>query len=284
LLLRSDKTTQPVATFELNENQDLDFNSTTMKKYSLLVLFSLIFQHALLAWGPTGHRVTGLIASKYLNKKAKKEVDRILKGQSLAIASTWMDEIRSDSLYDYAEDWHWVTIPDGQTYDQAVKNKNGDVIQTIERIIAELKSRKLSEKEEAERLKMLIHLVGDIHQPLHVGRGDDRGGNNIKVMWFRVDSNLHRIWDVDMIDDTKLSYTELAESLDVPTESQLQQWSRSSVRDWAQESIALRPQVYGYDRDRLGYEYAYKNFHLVRHRLLQAGVRLGSILNEIYGS
>ena len=122
-----------------------------------------------------------------------------------------MDEIRSDSLYDFTSDWHWVTVPDGQNYAQTEKNPKGDVIFTIERIITELKSKKLSAKQESEYVKMLIHLVGDIHQPLHVGGGADRGGNEVKLMWFRVESNLHRIWDSDMIDDTRLSYRELAE-------------------------------------------------------------------------
>src|SRR6478736_2979822 len=122
-------------------------------------------------WGQTGHRATGYVAEKYLSKKAKKELDRILKGQSLAMVSTWMDDIRSDSTYDYASDWHWVTVQDGQTYGESVKNPKGDVIETIERIIAELKSKKLNAKQEEEHVKMLIHLVGDIHQPLHVGGG-----------------------------------------------------------------------------------------------------------------
>lgn len=235
------------------------------------------------AWGPTGHRVTGHIAERYLNKKAKRELDRILKGQSLAMASTWMDEIRSDSTYDFTSDWHWVTIPDGQTYEQAEKNKNGDLIMTIERLISELKSRKLSPQQEVQHLKMLIHLIGDIHQPLHVGRGNDRGGNNVKVMWFRVDSNLHRIWDSDMIDDSKLSYTELAQSLQEPTGTELQAWKKSSVREWAAESVRLRDDVYDFQGDKFGYRYSYENFPIVRTRLLQAGVRLGTVLNEIYG-
>jgi hypothetical protein len=253
-----------------------------MKRTGFILLLTIVITNAY-CWGPTGHRVTGFIADKYLNKKAKREIERILNGQSLAMASTWMDEIRSDSTYDYTSDWHWVTIPDGETYEKTVKNKNGDVIQTIERIILELKSRKLSPKQEAENLRMLIHLVGDIHQPLHVGRGNDRGGNNVRIMWFRVDSNLHRVWDVDMIDDSKLSFTELAQSLDEPTEIQLQQWKKVNVRDWANESLELRNKVYGYKSEKLGYDYSYKNFPTVRQRLLQAGVRIASILNEIYG-
>ncbi|HKZ36333.1 MAG TPA: S1/P1 nuclease, partial [Chryseolinea sp.] len=191
--------------------------------------------------------------------------------------------IRSDSAYDYASDWHWVTIQKGQTYQQSEKNPKGDIIQTIERIIGALKSKKLNAKDEVEHLKMLIHLIGDIHQPLHVGSGNDRGGNDIKVTWFRTESNLHRVWDSDMIDGTKLSFTELAESLDKPSEAQLQTWQKSTVYDWATESMGYRDQVYDYGDGKLGYEYSYKYYHIVRHRLLQAGVRLAGVLNEIYG-
>jgi hypothetical protein len=130
---------------------------------------------------------------------------------------------------------------------------------------------------------MLIHLVGDIHQPLHVGGGNDRGGNDVKIMWFRADSNLHRVWDSDMIDDTRLSYTEFAESLERPNEAKLKQWQKTSVRDWANESKGYRKQVYDYKNGKLGYEYSYYHLHIVRHRLMQAGIRLAAVLNEIYG-
>lgn len=246
---------------------------------NLLIVFAL----TTFGWGPTGHRATGWIAERHLNKKARKELERILSGQSLAMASTWMDEIRSDSTYDYTSDWHWVTIPEGKTYQQSEKNPNGDIIQTIERIVAALKSKKLNAKEEVEQLKMLIHLIGDIHQPLHVGFGNDRGGNDIKVTWFRTDSNLHRVWDSDMIDDTRLSYTELAESLDKPDEAKIFLWQKSTVDDWVTESMSYRDRVYDYGNGKLGYKYAYNNFHIVRLRLLQAGIRLAGVLNEIYG-
>jgi hypothetical protein len=234
------------------------------------------------SWGATGHRATGYVAEKYLSKKAKKELDRILKGQSLAMASTWMDDIRSDSTYDYASDWHWVTIQDGQTYGESEKNPKGDVITTIERIIAELKSKKLNAMQEEEHVKMLIHLVGDIHQPLHVGGGTDRGGNDVKVSWFRSDSNLHRVWDSEMIDDTHLSYTELGQSLIAPDAVQLAAWQKSSVRDWANESMSYRKQVYDIGNGKLGYAYSYKYFHIARQRINQAGVRIAAVLNEIY--
>lgn len=253
-----------------------------MKKFFALQ-FILVLTISAYAWGPTGHRATGFVAEKYLSKKAKKELLRILNGQSLGMASTWMDEIRSDSTYDYMSDWHWVTVQDGQTYEQSEKNPNGDVIQTIERIILALKAKKLRAEEETDYVRILIHLIGDIHQPLHVGVGNDRGGNDIKVTWFRTDSNLHRVWDSDMIDDTHLSYTELGESLEKPDAVNLKAWQKASVRDWANESLGYRKHVYDYGNGKLGYLYSYTNFHIVRLRLLQAGVRLAGVLNEIYG-
>jgi hypothetical protein len=164
-----------------------------------------------------------------------------------------------------------------------VKNPNGDIIQTMERIIGELKSGKLTARQEADYLRILIHLTGDIHQPLHVGARDDRGGNSIKVMWFGESSNLHRVWDSDMIDDSRLSYTELAESLENPSEEQVRIWQKASIYEWARESQSYEKQVYDYGNGRIGYRYAYVNYPIVRHRLLQAGVRLAGLLNHIYG-
>ncbi|MEX2233921.1 MAG: S1/P1 nuclease [Cyclobacteriaceae bacterium] len=254
-----------------------------MSKALVSVFLFLMVAMQSSGWGPTGHRAAGWIAEKYLNKKARSAIEKILQGQSLAMASTWMDEIRSDSTYDYMVDWHWVTIPEGQSYEMTLKNPNGDIIQTLERIIGDLKAKKLTGRQELESVKLLIHLIGDIHQPLHVGARADRGGNDIQVMWFRNYSNLHRIWDSDMIDDTRLSYTELAQSLDKPTEEQLRAWQKTSIHEWAKESQSYQEQVYNYGNGKLGYDYAYINYPIVRHRLLRAGVRLAGVLNEIYG-
>ncbi|MEJ0056320.1 MAG: S1/P1 nuclease [Bacteroidota bacterium] len=107
----------------------------------------------------------------------------------------------------------------------------------IEKIINELKSGKLSAKQEKEYVKMLIHLIGDIHQPLHVGKPGDKGGNDVKVKWFRNDTNLHTVWDSEMINDSRLSYTELANGIVRPDNRVVAKWQNASVRDWAAESM-----------------------------------------------
>ena len=246
-----------------------------------LLLFSV---QTGITWGKTGHRITGLIAEKHLTKKARKNIERVLGNESLAEVSNYMDFIKSERKYDFMGPWHYCTIPDGQTYEQAGTPEEGDVIQTIERLITELKTRNFTDQDEAFALKMLVHLIGDIHQPLHVGNGNDRGGNDIKVKYFGRDSNLHRVWDSQMIDGEQLSYTEYTRMINFASEEQITEWQSASVRDWAKESMSYREQIYAFPEDgRIFYRYIYDNIDLVNQRLLQAGVRMAGVLNEIYG-
>ncbi|MCW5909523.1 MAG: S1/P1 nuclease [Cyclobacteriaceae bacterium] len=253
-----------------------------MKKLLVAGLI-LVLANESFGWGATGHRATGLVAERYLSKKAKKRIDAILGGESIAMVSNWMDEIRSDSTYNYTNDWHWTTIPDGGKYEDVEANPDGKIVMMLEKIIGELKRGGLPAKQEQEYLKMLIHMIGDLHQPLHVGKPGDRGGNDVRVKWFRNDSNLHRVWDSEMIDDTKLSYTELADALGKPGKDKLAQWQQGTVRDWAMESVSYRKQVYDIGDGALGYRYSYKYFSVAKERMLQAGIRMAALLNTIYG-
>ncbi|MBL6444889.1 S1/P1 nuclease [Fulvivirga sp. 29W222] len=254
-----------------------------MIRKAVIILCTFVSLHVF-GWGMIGHRTVGQIAESHLSKRAKKKINEILGGESLAVVSNWMDDIKSDDSYDHTHAWHWVTIPEGQTYEQSDKNPDGDVIATIERLISELKQSNISKKQEAEKLKMLVHLIGDIHQPLHVGFGHDMGGNKVDVEWFWKSSNLHRVWDSEMIDSKRYSYTELSTISDNVSKEQIKLWQSANVRDWANESIALRKQVYNLpEHKNLNYEYRYQNWSTVKLRLAQAGVRLAGILNEIYG-
>ncbi|QNF32338.1 S1/P1 nuclease [Adhaeribacter swui] len=255
-----------------------------MKKViSFLLVFPFLINQAF-AYGQTGHRVVGLVAEQHLSKKARKKVLQILENNSLAEVANFMDDIKSDHAYDHTHDWHWVTIPDGQQYEQTQKNPHGDVIMKIEELIQTLKAGKLTPAQEQENLKFLIHLVGDLHQPLHVGGQDDMGGNNVKLQWFGQNSNLHRVWDSDMIEGKDLSYTELAAFLGEPDKAQIKSWQSTNVRAWASEMTTYRPQVYAIPPDgKLGYRYSYDNFNTIQKLLLQGGIRLAGLLNQIYG-
>lgn len=261
----------------------------TLLILAFIVLFTLGYKPVSAAsgggeWGRTGHFITGQVAEKYLSPEAKAALERLLGETSLAVATVWMDEVRSREEYRYTADWHWVTVPDGQTYAEAEKNPNGDVIWALEDHIEKLKQGGLSEDEEREALRFVIHTVGDMHQPLHVGTGTDRGGNDVAVEWRGRESNLHRVWDTDMIESWNMTSTEMTEVINFITEETRQEWLSGGVRDWAAESVSYRENVYDIPEDaQLGWEYRNRSFHIVEKRLLQAGVRMAGLLNDIYG-
>ena len=255
-----------------------------MKKLVLILFLVPFIMNQAFAWGQTGHRVVGLVAEQHLTKKARKKVEAVLQHNSLAEVADWMDNIRSDEKYNFTEDWHWVTIPDGMKYAETQKNPNGDLVMKLEEIVAALKTHNLDQNKEEEYLKYLVHLVGDLHQPLHVGGKDDQGGNRVRLQWFGQNSNLHRVWDSEMIEGKDLSFTELADFVGPVTKEQIKEWQANTIPDWAQGMMVYRPQVYKLPEDgKLGYVYSYENFGTVQQLLLQAGIRLAGLLNQIYG-
>ncbi|MCW5965454.1 MAG: S1/P1 nuclease [Bryobacterales bacterium] len=250
-------------------------------------LFVLCLQLALLcapgfAWGPAGHRVVSVVAERYLTQETHRAVVELLDGESIAQASTWADEIKSDRKWDFASPWHYVNLDDDESYATAPKNPAGDVIEAITRLRAVLQDRNQPRKKRAEALRFLIHLVADIHQPLHVGRRSDRGGNDVKVRWFGRETNIHAVWDSDIINHWELSYTELATFLKMPTAAERAQWQKDGVQKWADESMAYRARIYEIGDGRLGYEYGYVHGPFLKQRLVQAGVRLAGLLNAAF--
>ncbi|QIE59023.1 S1/P1 nuclease [Rasiella rasia] len=236
-------------------------------------------------WGVTGHRVTGEIAEKHLSKKAKRAIDKLLNGQSLAFVSTYADEIRSDDRYQEFAPWHYVNFEFGGTYEASTKNDKGDIYMAINRCVAILKDDTSSQSDKVFYLKMLVHFIGDIHQPLHVGIADDKGGNDFQVRWFNEGTNLHAVWDTDMIEHYNMSYTELTASAKRLSPLQVEAIQNSSVKDWMYESRALCETIYKNTEagEKLSYRYMYNNFTTVRDQLQKGGIRLAGVLNDIFG-
>ena len=250
----------------------------------LFLTLLLSLSNVSLSWGPTGHRVVGLIAEQHLSKKALKNIASVLGSETIAEVSTYMDFIRSDRRYNHYGPFHYCTVPDGKTYRRFGIPDEGDAVVGIERFISELKKKEFKEFDEAFALKCLIHLIGDIHQPLHVGNGEDRGGNDIKLEFFYHNSNLHRVWDSGLIDQQKYSYTEYTNWINHPTVDQKRIWSSEGIDVWVQESYDLRKQVYDFpENKKLSWRYNYDNIDSLNRRLLQAGIRLAAVLEDIYG-
>jgi hypothetical protein len=237
-----------------------------------------------LPWGSIGHRIVGRIAEQHLSPEARQHVQALLGSESLAQVSTWPDEIRSDPAWKHADLWHYVSIADDETYETVPKNPAGDVVEVLQRFTGVLRDPQAAPQDKVVAVKFLVHLVGDIHQPLHVGRREDQGGNTIQVQWFGAPSNLHKVWDEQLIEAEKLSFSEFAGFLAPPTAAEIATWQQSIVLDWVREAMSLRPQVYDIGDGQLSYAYIFKQMPTVKERLLRAGVRLAGLLNTIFAA
>lgn len=263
-----------------------------MKPFIKITLSILLFCAPVtcMAWGKTGHRVVCAVADTYLNAKAKLAIKQILGDESLAIASNWSDFIRSDSSYEYLTPWHYINLPDSLDYRQMktylANDTAVDAYTKVNFLIKELKKHTLSKEKKILYLRMLIHIVGDIHQPLHVSREADWGGNKIKVMWFKDATNLHNVWDEKLIQFQELSYTEYTQMINHATPAQISYWQKQPMEQWFYESHQLALSIYGeinQPDQKLGYRYNYDHIDTLNNQLLKAGVRLAGLLNEIFG-
>lgn len=256
-----------------------------MRYLTILIAFLVTFTSQADDWGKTGHRTTGEIAQQYLNRKARKAIAQLLDGETLALVSTFADDIKSDPQYKAYGPQHYVNIPFDSTYDEHPKNEKGDIIQAIDHCIATLKSDTATQEEKAFQLRMLVHFIGDLHQPLHTGIGDDKGGNDFQVQWFRDGTNLHRVWDTQMIESNGMSYTELAGNMPQLSKDEQKAMASGSHRDWLEDSRDLVKDIYANTAtgDKLGYRYMYDYFDVLKVQLQKAGVRLAALLNEVLG-
>ena len=220
-------------------------------------------------------------------------------GESLDEAANWPDEMRSGPGVFWqktATPWHYVTL-NGITYDHAPPE--GDALEALAHFRSVLKDPAASLEDRQLALRFIVHLVGDLHQPLHVGKCCDRGGNDVKVTWFGKPTNLHAVWDSALVDEEQLSFTELAAKLERHISDQdVIKWWDINPRDWISESAQYRDTLYptaadasrelkgkkskGHQCLNLSYSYVYRFTPLMEQRLSQAGVRLAAYLNDIY--
>ncbi len=240
------------------------------------------------AWGPTGHRVTGAIAEHYLSGVARAQIQLLIGDEPLAQAATWPDDMKSDPApfwQSTASPFHYVTVPTGSTYAQVTPPPEGDSGTALKRFTATLKDPNASLADKRMAVRFIIHIVGDLHQPLHAGRPGDRGGNSVQVTLFRQQTNLHSVWDSGLIDHLGLSYSEYSGWLVREiTPQNVIDWSDPNPETWIAESVALRETIYPATANAaLSFDYAYQHQDALDGRLRRAGVRIAAYLNKVYG-
>jgi hypothetical protein len=242
-----------------------------------------------LAWGTIGHRICGQIAEEHLTPKARLAVHAILGNESIAIASNWADFIKSDPAYSYMSPWHYVDLNKAYTYPELVvflkADTNVDAYTKLNYLIGELKKKNLSKKDQLLDLRMLIHIAEDVHQPMHVAHADDKGGNDFKVSWFNQPTNLHSVWDSQLIDYQQLSYTEYAAAINYATPTEIKEWQAAPISEWLFESNQIAEKLYTDIKpgDNLNYKYNFNHIAILNHQLLKAGIRLAGVLNQLFG-
>ena len=268
-----------------------------MKKYlsALFCTALLLSSISTYAWGPTGHDVVASIAEQNLTKKARKALDKILEGKSIVYYSSWMDSIQNSPYWEYgynkSKTWHYGNVDKGYTYQTMEKNEDGDVVTALNFITDELKNNftNLTDSVKCDYIKMVVHMVGDMHCPMHAGRRTDKGGNGMKVKWFGQTTNLHSVWDSKIVEGArKWSYTEWTDHLDRTSKKYKKSVMCGTFEDWFNETVEGAATVYNYvesidaEVPNLSYQFIFDFSPLLEDRLLVGGYRLAYVLNTIF--
>ncbi len=281
----------------------------SLRLLTVLAVLALMAPAAL-AWGPEGHAIVADIAQRHLTPAAASEVQRLLALEGLTRLdqiSSWPDQIRKD--HPQTGPWHYVDVPlRAPGYDRRRDCPRGNcIVVKLPYYVRVLANRKAPPKARLEALKWVVHLVGDIHQPLHNAERDhDRGGNDVKLVYFGKRTNLHRMWDTAILEQaTGLRMNPVDFSFDhAATRRIAERMDRhmnvacrvqftplhplanidAEALGWSDHAHMLAQKVaYGdVPERRVGdwsKAYQRKAWPVVRTQLDAAGVRLGAVLN-----
>jgi hypothetical protein len=256
-----------------------------MKKLLLLVI-AVASINTSFAWGPEGHMIVAQVAEDLLKPTTQKNIAKLLNNQSLAEVSNWADAVKSEPDWLHTKPWHFADIPDGGNYETMRHAPEGDVITAITAMIKVVKTKTSTLEEKQNALMFIIHFVGDMHQPLHVGRPDDHGGNLLKISFQGRNTNLHALWDSALITTQRMDYLKYARFLQgksmINTPYDLPEISFSEI---IEEDMHARTEIYNFKAKtagtiRLENTYIQRNISTMNDRLLKGGQRLAKILNS----
>jgi hypothetical protein len=250
-----------------------------------LVLSFLCLTLLASAYDAVGHRIVADIAYQNLTKKAQKQVDRILGKRGIIYTSTWADEVRSDKKYAYSYQWHYQNLSDGMTtpdFEKLLANNTSEG-EHLFFAIELMRDRLRKDRKDAEALKFLVHFTADLHQPMHLGRKEDLGGNKTETKWFGKTINLHSLWDSYIIESRKMSYTEYSQFLQDKYDPKKDMYKKSSLLQSIETGYMLRTEIYNYDpKNTNNYHYLYYFAEKQDEILYRGGIQLANVLNSIF--
>ncbi len=238
------------------------------------------------AWGYLGHQVAGDIAERFLDDAVAARVAALLGGESLADASIWADRMRSDPApfwQDRAGPYHYVTVPTGRSYRDVGAPVVGDGVAALAMFRRELQDPDTPKERQRLALRFAIHIIQDLQQPLHVGNGRDRGGNDVSLEYAGETTNLHRVWDVHLLEAPNLDRRGWVRRLDDAGLLATPEGGQTDPLQWVGESAALRDTLYPPPR-RIDRDYLVRHLPIAEKRLALAGLRSAAWLNEVLGA
>jgi hypothetical protein len=231
------------------------------------------------AWGAKGHGIVAEIAFSYLDDQTKKNVLALLDGMNIEDAANWMDAMRSDHAFDYMKPYHYIDLPKGQ---ELTETNGENIVGVLNQTLHELENpAQLSRDKLKTDLLYLFHLIGDLHQPLHVGYPEDKGGNTYQVSFFGQGTNLHHVWDTDIIEYEKLTLESVLEA-EKKNPKQIADIQKIDILQWANDSRSYLNLVYSLDGHTMNENYIRKALPVIESQLYNAGLRLASVLQRYY--
>jgi hypothetical protein len=269
------------------------------RSMDLFFLLTLgLFTTKAFGWGKIGHEATASIAWDYLSPTTKTKISQLTGASDLLEASLWPDAVRHQQGWNHTKPFHFTNVPDRSSYYQSIGKATaeelafGDALRALVKAEDVFRSQKSTKEQKLYALKFLVHFIGDIHQPLHTGRPQDLGGNQIPLNWFGRNDNLHSVWDGGIIrarlegqliyrssvnEDLAL-YLSLLPKL---TTIQVSSWQKGSFLQWHDESLNLR--VHAYSTETMPNQEALAKYHkVVDQRIQMAGVRIAHLLNSLF--
>lgn len=255
-----------------------------MKKILMLLAAAVPAIYAF-GWSQKGHDTVAYIAECHLSQAAADSVASILDGKSPVYWANWLDNASHTPQYAYTKTWHYKNIEEGVKYDDAELNPSGDAITALREQIAILTSPKSTKGQKELALKILIHVTGDMHQPMHFGRKSDRGGNQHQLRFFDRGTNLHSIWDNSLVNSAHdWTYTEWQKQIDRLTPDQEKAETAGNLDDWGRQTHEIATRVYDYfpTGTKVSYDHIAAWTPIIEQQLLRGGLRLARILNAIY--
>lgn len=254
----------------------------------VLILLSLFICQNAWSWGAKGHRVVARIAEKNLSLSAQEEIGKLLDGKTLTKVSVKADIIKFFPKWNHTKPWHYINISEGEEFSSVEHDHDGDVVTSIKQMISILKDQKSTLIDKRQALIFLVHFVGDIHQPLHVGREEDRGGNLLKLLFEGKKTNLHVLWDKGLLSKITMNYKKYADHLEtLSPKVMIEEFTEFPFETVVQECTTAHKAIYDFQKNpkgpiELDMEYFTRNNELMDVQLLKAGKRLATLLNHLF--